>query len=377
MDERRRGASRCSPATTSRTACRPWLLRPATAGERGSAGRPGARRTASTASATTTTGSTASGCSSGRSTRCWRRASPTSLRLCWANEPWSRRWDGRDDDVLQPQPYSPKTMSRTSGGCSPRSRDRRAHHESRASRSSSSTGRATCPIRRGPSTPGGERSSAPGCRASTWSRSRPAWDVGWDATEVGFDAKVLFQPAVGWLLSHVEQDVADAPEILQVYDYESAWPALVDTRSRSPTGATRRSSRAGTTPRGRATRGRPPRLDARRLRRVARGGGRAGRAAAADSASSSSTPGTSGPRAPPRARPRDGSPLPRCDHASALHGAGGHGARTGPDQPEVAAGAGAVTLMPQSEGRVMTVQQTTGDLLDHRHRTRRARIRCS
>src|SRR5262249_20495976 len=25
--------------------------------------------------------------------------------LCWANEPWSRRWHGKDQDVLQPQEY--------------------------------------------------------------------------------------------------------------------------------------------------------------------------------------------------------------------------------------------------------------------------------
>ena len=25
--------------------------------------------------------------------------------LCWANEPWSRRWDGQEHDVLQPQGY--------------------------------------------------------------------------------------------------------------------------------------------------------------------------------------------------------------------------------------------------------------------------------
>ena len=27
--------------------------------------------------------------------------------LCWANEPWSRRWNGRNEDVLQEQRYSP------------------------------------------------------------------------------------------------------------------------------------------------------------------------------------------------------------------------------------------------------------------------------
>jgi lipopolysaccharide biosynthesis protein len=29
-----------------------------------------------------------------------------SLALCWANEPWTRRWDGQQDDVLIPQTYS-------------------------------------------------------------------------------------------------------------------------------------------------------------------------------------------------------------------------------------------------------------------------------
>lgn len=30
--------------------------------------------------------------------------------LCWANEPWSRRWDGQERDVLLPQEYDPSTF---------------------------------------------------------------------------------------------------------------------------------------------------------------------------------------------------------------------------------------------------------------------------
>ena len=51
-----------------------------------------------------------------------------------------------------------------------------------------------------------------------------AWELGWDATEVGFDAKVLFQPQFGWLMTHVANKygriaVPDQEE-LQVYDYD-------------------------------------------------------------------------------------------------------------------------------------------------------------
>ena len=50
-----------------------------------------------------------------------------------------------------------------------------------------------------------------------------AWDLGWDATAHGFDAKVLFQPQFGWLMhaaGEARRDVPGKPE-LQVYDYDT------------------------------------------------------------------------------------------------------------------------------------------------------------
>jgi lipopolysaccharide biosynthesis protein/GT2 family glycosyltransferase len=45
--------------------------------------------------------------------------------ICWANEPWSRNWDGLNDDVLLPQTYEPGWTTRFAGDVAPLMRDRR------------------------------------------------------------------------------------------------------------------------------------------------------------------------------------------------------------------------------------------------------------
>jgi hypothetical protein len=59
-----------------------------------------------------------------------------------------------------------------------------------------------------------------------------AWDLGWDATQVGFDAKVLFQPQFGWLQTTATESGArtDRPTVsgLEVYEYDAMRASLRD-----------------------------------------------------------------------------------------------------------------------------------------------------
>ena len=52
------------------------------------------------------------------------------------------------------------------------------------------------------------------------------WDAGWDATKVGFDAKVLFQPQFSILATVPRLDVPNPRP--RVFDYNTAWPVLAN-----------------------------------------------------------------------------------------------------------------------------------------------------
>jgi glycosyltransferase involved in cell wall biosynthesis len=152
--------------------------------------------------------------------------------LCWANDPWSRRWDGRTDDLLQPQTYSPEDDVAHIRFLLPALRD---------SRAITVDGKPLFLVYRASHLPEPERT------CETWRAEveraglsgihlvavETAWDLGWDATEVGFDAKVLFQPQFGWLITHVDRLLngrvpVPGKDDLQVYDYDVVVDALGD-----------------------------------------------------------------------------------------------------------------------------------------------------
>src|SRR5712691_1579136 len=152
--------------------------------------------------------------------------------LCWANDPWSRRWDGRNDDLLQPQTYSADDDVAHIRWLLPALRDRRAITVDgkplflvyRASHLPDPA--RTCETWRNAV----EQAGLPGIHLVA---VETAWELGWDATRVGFDAKVLFQPQFGWLITHVSRPEGGRVHIpgkddLQVYDYEVVVNALQD-----------------------------------------------------------------------------------------------------------------------------------------------------
>jgi glycosyltransferase involved in cell wall biosynthesis len=143
--------------------------------------------------------------------------------LCWANEPWSRRWDGKEQDVLQPQSYSEEDDHRHIAWLLPALLDQRAIRVE---------GKPLFLVYQGRELPDAARtteiwqaaareSGLPGLHLVT---VETGWDAGWDATSVGFDAKVLFQPQFSILDTVPKLDLG--PDATRVFDYQEAWKVL-------------------------------------------------------------------------------------------------------------------------------------------------------
>ena len=145
--------------------------------------------------------------------------------LCWANEPWSRRWDGRPHDVLQHQSYSTADDIEHIRSLLPALTDPRAI---------TIDGKPIFIVYQARDLPDPartvdlwreevERAGLPGLYLMT---VETGWDAGWDATKLGFDAKILFQPQFS-VLDKVPT-LFVGPETMRVYDYETAVHALND-----------------------------------------------------------------------------------------------------------------------------------------------------
>jgi hypothetical protein len=147
------------------------------------------------------------------------------LCLCWANEPWSRRWDGQEHDVLHPQNYSEEDDHRHIAWLLPALGDERAIHVD---------GKPLFLVYQG------RELSDPARTIEIWQEAarefglagihlvsvETGWDEGWDARQVGFDAKLLFQPQFSILARQLRLEVG--PEATRVFDYQQAWRALAD-----------------------------------------------------------------------------------------------------------------------------------------------------
>lgn len=143
--------------------------------------------------------------------------------LCWANEPWSRRWDGSETDVLQSQSYSSEDdLNHIRWLLKPLSDPRAIAID----------GRPVFLVYRADQLPNPSRTTdiwrteaeRSGLIGLYLIAVETGWDAGWDATRVGFDAKLLFQPQFSILSSVKRLHVPTSR--LRCFDYEDAWPVL-------------------------------------------------------------------------------------------------------------------------------------------------------
>jgi glycosyltransferase involved in cell wall biosynthesis len=144
--------------------------------------------------------------------------------LCWANEPWSRRWHGREEDVLQAQAYSSEDDLAHIRWLLPALADPRAM---------TIAGRPIFVVYQA------RDLSDPRRTVETWRHEvtraglpdpylmtvETGWDEGWNAAQVGFDAKIMFRPQFTILRRVPRIAVADHPK-LEVYDYRFASATL-------------------------------------------------------------------------------------------------------------------------------------------------------
>ena len=147
--------------------------------------------------------------------------------LCWANEPWSRRWDGEEHHVLQPQNYSEEDDHEHISWLLPALLDKRAIRVD---------DKPLFLVYQGHKLPDPTRTIEiwqaaardHGLRGLHLVSVETGWDEGWDATEVGFDAKVGFQPQFTVLDTVPKLDLG--PETMRVFDYPEAWKVLADLK---------------------------------------------------------------------------------------------------------------------------------------------------
>lgn len=145
--------------------------------------------------------------------------------LCWANEPWSRRWDGSENSILQPQSYSAE--------------DDLAHIQWLLKpltdpRAITVDDKPVFIVYKGKDLPDPQRTTdlwrreaeRAGLKGLYLMAVETGWDAGWDATQVGFDAKIGFQPQFSDLSNVPRLQVG--PSSLHVYDYAKAWRTLAN-----------------------------------------------------------------------------------------------------------------------------------------------------